>query len=113
MMNESNERSSASAKNIDKIRIKISIAERVYPFRIKREEEEGIRKAAKLIKEKVMYYRQKYVDRDAQDALSMATLQFVLKLIDVTENANLQAIQDELGDLNIEFENYLKLHEKK
>ena len=101
------------AENIDKIRIKINIAERVYSFRIKREEEEGIRKAAKQIKEKVMYYRQKYVDRDAQDALSMATLQFVLKLLDITEKNNVQTIQNELGDFNLDLESYLKLHEKK
>ncbi|HEY3388760.1 MAG TPA: cell division protein ZapA, partial [Prolixibacteraceae bacterium] len=37
----------------DKLSININIADRMYPLRIDRKEEEGIRKAAKIINEKV------------------------------------------------------------
>ncbi|MDR1984444.1 MAG: cell division protein ZapA [Prevotellaceae bacterium] len=113
MDGETIENNKTTIEGSDKISIKLHIAERVYSFKIKREDEEKIRKATKLIKEKVMYYRQRYENRDAQDALSMATLQFVLRMIELTENDNKQAINDELCDLNAEIENYLQIHEKK
>jgi cell division protein ZapA len=102
-----------TARNDEKIKVNLSIAERVYPFRIKPADEEKVRKAARMIKEKVMYFKQKYVNRDAQDALAMATLQFVLKLIDAEEKNNGKTIKDELDDLCADIENYLQIHEKK
>jgi cell division protein ZapA len=37
----------------DQLSIKITIADRSYPLTIKREEEEGVRKAAKMISDNV------------------------------------------------------------
>ena len=92
-------KTTATARSDEKIKVNLSIAERVYPFRIKPADEEKVRKAAKMIKDKVLYFKQKYVKQDAQDALSMATLQFVLKLIDVEEKNSGTTIKDELDDL--------------
>jgi cell division protein ZapA len=59
----------------------------LYPLRIERKDEENIRKAAKIINDKVAQYKQKYVSKDLQDCLAMATLQFVIQKFD-TENRN-------------------------
>ena len=40
----------------DKLSIKVNVADRYYPLKIVREDEEKIRKAAKLINEKVSFY---------------------------------------------------------
>lgn len=92
----------------DKLSIKVNIAERYYPLRIEREDEEKIRKAAKLINEKVLQYKQKYVDKDVQDFLAMAALQFVLKYLEVEGNAQTSVLEESLKELNDELESFLK-----
>ncbi|MDZ7739025.1 MAG: cell division protein ZapA [Bacteroidales bacterium] len=67
----------------DKLSIRVNVADRYYPLKVSRDEEEGIRKAARMINEKVLQYKQKYVDKDIQDFLAMAALQYVIQLIDL------------------------------
>jgi cell division protein ZapA len=64
----------------DKLSIKVNVADRYYPLKVERENEEKIRKAARMINEKVMQYKQRYSDKDVQDFLAMASLQYVIKL---------------------------------
>ncbi len=56
----------------DMLSIKVQIAERFYPLKIKRQDEEKIRKAVKLINDKVLQYKQRYTDKDTQDFMAMA-----------------------------------------
>ena len=66
--------------------IKVSIAERFYPLRIdKEDDEERIRKAAKLINDKLFHYKKQFNDKDVQDFLAMAALQYVIKLTEEEE----------------------------
>ena len=58
------------------ISIKINIADRVYPLKVNTDEEEIIRRAAKLINDSLKEYQDKYAVRDKQDLLSMAVLQY-------------------------------------
>ncbi len=58
------------------ISIKINIADRVYPLKINTEEEEIIRKAAKLINDRIKDYQENYAVRDKQDLLSMCVLHY-------------------------------------
>jgi cell division protein ZapA len=60
----------------DKLSIKVAIANRQYPLRISRAEEEAIRKSAKLINERIKEYEQSYAVTDPQDLLAMCALQF-------------------------------------
>jgi len=60
-----------------KLRIKITIAGRVYPLSINSEvEEEGMRKAASKINELVSKFEKNYAVNDKQDVLAMCALQF-------------------------------------
>jgi cell division protein ZapA len=63
------------------LKIKVSIANRVYPLTIKREDEEGIRKAVKTIEERLKVYEKSFEARDAQDLLSMCLLEMSVKLL--------------------------------
>lgn len=88
----------------EKLSIRINIADRFYPLKIDREDEEKIRKAARAINEKVLQYKQKYSDKDTQDFLSMAALQFVIKVIEGEDKKGNEEIYEKIRDLNDELE---------
>ena len=92
----------------DMLSIKVQIAERFYPLKIKRQDEEKIRKAARLINDKVLQYKQRYTDKDTQDFMAMAALQFVISLIDCEQQQNVVSLEEELGSLSSELDELLK-----
>ncbi|MBT8281494.1 MAG: cell division protein ZapA [Muriicola sp.] len=64
----------------EKLKIKLSIADRVYPLTIDPSQEEGLRKAAKNIEQLAKKFEQNYAVRDKQDVLAMCALQFASKI---------------------------------
>lgn len=64
----------------DYLKIKVSIADRVYPLNIKRSEEEKIRLAAKKIDGLLKKYEENYAVRDKQDLLAMCALQLASRI---------------------------------
>lgn len=61
----------------EKLKIKVSIGDRVYPLTINSEdEEEGVRKAVKKINDLIKKFEENYEVRDKQDVLAMCALQF-------------------------------------
>ena len=65
----------------EKFKIKVTIADRVYPLSINNpNEEEGMRRAAKNINLLVQKFEQNYAVSDKQDVLAMCALQFASKL---------------------------------
>ena len=84
----------------DKLSIRVNVADRYYPLRIDREDEEKIRKAARLINEKVLQYKQRYHDKDVQDFLAMVSLQYVIKLLEVENKQDYLPVIDAVKDLN-------------
>ena len=72
-----------------KQKISIDIAGRPYSFKVDNEEaEERIRKAGKLISEKLFQHKQRFGDRDVQDILALVTLQFAVKTIELETKAD-------------------------
>ncbi|SFR50038.1 cell division protein ZapA [Robiginitalea myxolifaciens] len=63
----------------ERLKIKLSIADRVYPLTIDPSQEEGLRKAAKNIEQLAKKFEQNYAVRDKQDVLAMCALQFASK----------------------------------
>ncbi|MFD2824746.1 cell division protein ZapA [Lacinutrix iliipiscaria] len=86
----------------EQLKIKLSIANRVYPLTINPSQEEGLRKAAKKIEAMIKQFEQSYSVRDKQDVLAMCALQFASqteqKSID-KENVNVH-VEDKLNALN-------------
>ncbi len=64
----------------EKLKIKLNIADRVYPLTIDPSQEEGLRKAAKNIEQLAKKFEQNYAVRDKQDVLAMCALQFASKV---------------------------------
>lgn len=67
------------------ISIKITISDRIYPLKVNIEEEEIVRRAAKIINERIKDYQDNYAVRDKQDLLSMAVLHYATAVLR-TEN---------------------------
>jgi cell division protein ZapA (FtsZ GTPase activity inhibitor) len=95
----------------DKLSIRVNVADRYYPLKVERDDEEKIRRAARLINEKVLQYKQRYTDKDIQDFLAMAALQFVIKLTDEEEKLSNDYLPDALKELTQKIETVLEVKE--
>ncbi len=88
--------------------IKLQIAGRYYPLIIDRNEEEQLRKAARIINEKVAQYQQRYKDKDGQDFLAMAAFQFVLKLLELEEKNSETSLISAVEEISEEIEEFIQ-----
>lgn len=84
------------------LKIKLSIADRVYPLTIQPEQEEGLRKAARKIEEMIKRFEKSYAVRDKQDVLAMCALQFAAQVEQKEiDNSNDQhEVEERLKSLN-------------
>lgn len=64
----------------DKLKIKLSIADRIYPLTVDMSQEEGLRSASKKIDMMMKQFEENYAVRDKQDVLAMCALQFASQL---------------------------------
>jgi cell division protein ZapA len=64
----------------EKLKIKLSIADRVYPLTVEMTQEEGLRSACKKIESMIKQFEENYAVRDKQDVLAMCALQFASQL---------------------------------
>lgn len=92
----------------DKLSVNLTIGDRVYPLRIDRNEEENIRRAAKIITDKVVQYKQRYASKDTQDCLAMATLQFVIQKFNSERQIEYSPVVEELERMNDFLAEYLE-----
>jgi cell division protein ZapA (FtsZ GTPase activity inhibitor) len=88
----------------DKLSIRVNVSDRYYPLKIERKDEEKIRRAARMINEKILQYKQRYSDKDVQDFLAMAALQYVIKLIEEEEKRTNDYLPEALKDLTAKIE---------
>src|SRR5690554_568317 len=86
----------------DSLKIKISIADRVYPLTIKSSQEEGLRKAAKKIEAMIKQFEQSYAVRDKQDVLAMCALQFAAQTEQksIDNQSEVELAEEKLRSLN-------------
>ena len=66
---------------MESLKIKVTLANRTYPLTIKREDEEQLRKAVKVIEERLKVYEKSFAARDTQDLLSMCLLEMSVKVL--------------------------------
>ncbi|MGY8987790.1 MAG: cell division protein ZapA [Flavobacteriales bacterium] len=87
---------------MDKLSIKLNIANRVYPMKINRDAEENIRKSVKKIEERIKFYEKNYAIKDKQDLLAMCLIEVATKLESVSDNASKDNKDVEIKLANIE-----------
>jgi cell division protein ZapA len=93
----------------DKLSIKVNIAERFYPLKVDKTDEEKIRKAAKEINDKIILYKKKYTDKDDQDFLAMVALQFATKVVEKEMSTDTSLLLGNLENLDRELGEYLEI----
>jgi len=99
--------------NEDLLTITVSIAERNYPVRIERENEEEVRKAAKLLCETILAFKKKYPAGTESkistlDYVSMAAMQIAVQYTHLEAQKDIDGLANELKDIDKELENLLK-----
>ena len=93
------------------LKIKVTIAGRVYPIRIKNEnEEEGMRKAANQINELVTKFEKNYEVSDKQDVLAMCALQFasLIEISAINNQEDLNKATEKINKLGVLIDEHLK-----
>jgi cell division protein ZapA len=95
---------------LDELSIKVNIADRFYPLSVTAQQEEQVRKAAKLINDKLKAFEQQFSVKDKQDILSMCALELATELIRLEQNtltenkgltANLMEIKELLRNVSV------------
>ena len=84
------------------LKIKISIADRIYPLTINPSQEEGLRLASKKIEEMIKRFEQNYAVRDKQDVLAMCALQFAAQVEQkgIDKSSDTQQTESRLAELD-------------
>jgi cell division protein ZapA (FtsZ GTPase activity inhibitor) len=77
---------------LEELSIKINIADRFYPLVVTSQQEESVRKAAKLINDKLKHLQMEFAVKDKQDMLAMTLLELTTELMDIKHQ--------QLGDEN-------------
>ena len=90
---------------MDKLSIKLHIANRIYPMKIERKSEEFIRNSVKKIEERLKFYEENYAIKDKQDLLAMCLIEYASKF----ESASNKKVVDDdgLSEKLAEIENLL------
>ncbi len=70
---------------MDTLSIKIKIGDREYPMKVKVEDEAKIRRAGKLINEKLKKYREEFGLDDRQDLLAMVAFDCMVETMELNE----------------------------
>ena len=68
---------------MEKLSIKVKIADREYPMKVDAKDEENIRKAGKIINERLRSYRERFGIDDKQDLLAMVAFDSTVERLKV------------------------------
>ena len=90
---------------MDKLSIKLHVANRIYPMKIERDSEEYIRNAIKKIEGRLKYYEDNYAIKDKQDLLAMCLIEYASKF--ETLNNKKEVEDDDLIEQLTQLENIL------
>ncbi len=86
---------------MNKLSIKIKIADREYPMKVEPEEEERIRKAGKIVNEKIKLFRGQFGIDDKQDLLAMVAFDALVERLKKEGSSNDDGLlQEKLAGLN-------------
>lgn len=94
----------------EKVKIKVTIGDRVYPLTIKSEgEEEGVRKAVKKINDLIKKFEENYEVRDKQDVLAMCALQFasLQEVKSIYNEKDADKIENKLQEMSVLLDTHL------
>jgi cell division protein ZapA len=71
---------------MEELAIRIKLADREYPMRVKAQDEEKVRTASRLINEKLKSYKEQFGIDDKQDLLAMVAFDSIVEKMTSEEN---------------------------
>ena len=91
------------------LKIKLTIADRVYPLSVAPDQEEALRKSAKKIDAMIKQLEKSYAVRDKQDVLAMCALQYATQLEQKssTETQGVTIEHQKINSLNEMIQNHM------
>ena len=92
----------------EKLKIKLSVANRVYPLTINPSQEEGLRLASQQINDLIKKFEQNYSVQDKQDALAMCALQIASSKKQTSSNE-----ENFIGELEEKITNLISMLDEK
>lgn len=94
--------------------VKVSIANRTYPLRITKDEEEKVIQAAQSVNKCIKEFEDSYAVKDKQDLLAMCSLQFATASggsdhpkKGSKQHDNTQQVNDKIDELSLLIDTYL------
>ena len=85
---------------MDKLSIKLHVANRIYPMKIERKSEEFIRNAIKQIEERLKFYEENYAIKDKQDLLAMCLIEYASKFESINnKNVDDDGLNEKLAEI--------------
>ena len=87
---------------MEELSIKIKIADREYPMKVKGDDEERVRMASRLINEKIKSYRDQFGLEDKQDLLAMVAFDSLVEKMTTEESHEVidQTVYEKVTHLN-------------
>ena len=97
----------------EKMKIRLNIADGIYPMTINRKDEELYRKAATMINEKVNTYRERVPGGKREDYIVMVAYEFAFELANKRWENDTLPYQKKLEELTRELEERLRTEDEK
>ncbi|MCS6974018.1 MAG: cell division protein ZapA [Cyclobacteriaceae bacterium] len=87
---------------MEELSIRIKIADREYPMKVKPQDEEKVRQAGRLINERIAAYRNQFGIEDKQDLLAMVAFDSLVEKMTSEEKQQVfgQALMEKVNHLN-------------
>ena len=70
------------------VNMNVLIAERLYPLKVTKSDEEKVTSAVNLVNEKIKQYQQLYDGKDKQDYMAMCLLNFAVEHVNLQHNTH-------------------------
>ena len=94
----------------DLLKIKLTIANRVYPLSVSPDQEASLRLSAKKIEATILQLEKDYAVRDKQDVLAMCSLQYAaqleIKLQNNTEGESSEKVNELISLIDLHLSTY-------
>jgi cell division protein ZapA len=83
------------------VNVHVLIAERVYPLKVSKSEEEKVHSAVKLVNERIKEYQQLYDGKDKQDYMAMCLLNMAVEQMNLRSESqeSSRILEEKLAEL--------------
>jgi len=87
---------------METVNINVLIAERVYPIKVAKQDEEKVKQAVNLVNEKIKEHQTRYAGKDKQDYLAMCLFNFAIDSLNTADEKqqNDRFLQEKLTEID-------------